>query len=139
MPARSIAMPLISNLPVPSRPWHLRRWLGPGFTAGEVRRLLRYPCDDARGHAVRRCVTRSADWLPSEPHFITCPLRYHAQLPRIVFWYMCGEALPDIARRAGEGPALGRLPPIGLERALDTACRRIAARLNAVPHEYGLR
>ncbi len=132
-------MPLATRRPALPIPLHRRRWFGTGFTAGEVRLLLRYPSDDARGQAVRRCVARPQDWLPPRPHAILCPLRYYEQLPRIVFWYMCGDVLADIAPRVERRLPAGLDVPYGLERALDTACRRIAARLNAAPREYGLR
>jgi hypothetical protein len=126
-------------LPRAADPAHPRRWFGTGFTADEVRLLLRFPRDDARGQAVRRCILRPQDWLPPHPHATLCPLRYHEQLPRIIFWYMCGNTLADIAPRIKGRLQTGMDVPYCLERALDTACRRIAVRLNAAPREYGAR
>jgi hypothetical protein len=87
-------------------------------------------------------VARPQDWQPPAPDIVRCPLRYHAQLPRIVFWYAQGEALPAIERRLGTRHARTNpahdAPSWGLDRAFATACARIAAGLNRRPRDYGL-
>ncbi len=67
------------------------------FTWSEVRRLLRENPPGARAEVVRRCMARPTEWLPPEPHFVRCPLRYQLQLTRIVFWYAHGESVIDRA------------------------------------------
>ena len=118
-------------LPVGRHGWLIRT---PGYTAGEVRRLLREGSRSPRGRAVSRCVARASDWVPPVPDVTRCPLFYRDQLPRIIFWYAQGESVEEIARRLS---AFGT--PWGVKRTLDVACRRIAACLNEHPDEYGAR
>ena len=117
-------------LPLGRSGWLIRT---PGFTAREVRQLLREGTDSPRGRAVSRCVARAADWLPAEPDVLRCPFHYRQQLPRILFWYGRGESVEAIGQRLS---FLGT--PWGVERALDTACHRIADCLNDNPAAYGL-
>ncbi len=100
---------LLRLLPVGRHGWLIRT---PGFTARDVRRLLREGAGSARGRAVSR---------------------YWQHLPRILYWYSRGESADAIGRRVGAPWGAW-----GVERALDTACRRIADCLNAEPHRYGL-
>ena len=116
-------------LPVGPRGWLVRT---PGFTAREVRRLLREGATSERGRAVSRCVAAAADWLPPTPDVVHCPFHYQQRLTRIVFWYAHGDSVETIGRRVS---AFGTT--WGVERALQTACRRIAACLNARPELYG--
>ena len=117
-------------LPLGRRGWLLRR---PGFTAAEVRALLRDAEGSARGRAVQRCLARPGDWLSPPPAPLECPARYQQLLPRIVFWYARGEDCNAIAMRMrGHGSAWG------VERALELACRRMAACLNRAPEDYHL-
>ena len=118
-------------LPVGRHGWLIRT---PGYTAREVRRLLREGGASPRGRAVSRCVARASDWLPPIPDITRCPVYYRDLLPRIVFWYAQGESVEQISRRVS---AFGT--PWGVKRALDVACRQIAARLNEHPDEYGAR
>lgn len=115
--------------PVGRYGWLLRT---PGFTAGEVRVLLAAGATSPRGRAVGRVVARTTDWLPAEPHVVNCPVFYWQRLPRILWWYARGESTEAIARRLS---ALGT--PWGVERAIDTACERIASQLNHAPDDYG--
>lgn len=110
-------------------------WLSrhPRFTGEEVRRLLTADTAEARARAVARCAARVDAWLPPEPHFSACPQHAWQHLPRIVFWYTCGESLATIAGRIG---TLG--PAWGVERALALACARMADCLNRDPLAYGL-
>lgn len=117
----------------PQRGWVA--WLRgrPGFTAGEVRELLRDEGDEARAQAVRRCLARPGDWLNPPPDIFTLPWRYHRHLPRIAFWYARGETTPAIAARLGSV-----LSPWAAERCLAVACARIAVCINHDPTAYGL-
>lgn len=115
--------------PVGRQGWLVRT---PGFTAREVRRLLQEGAASERGRAVSRCVARSTDWLPPEADVVRCPHHYQQQLPRIVFWYSQGESVEQIGRRVS---AFGT--SWGVERALETACLRIADCLNGSPESYG--
>ena len=116
-------------LPVGRRGWLVRT---PGFTAAEVRHLLREGARCERGRAVSRCLAHLDDWHPPAPHLIHCPHHYWERLPRIVFWYARGEPLEAIARRVGSFGST-----YSVERALETACRRIARCLNQQPDVYG--
>ncbi|HEX6737103.1 MAG TPA: hypothetical protein VF310_02415 [Vicinamibacteria bacterium] len=116
-------------LPIGPRGWLVRT---PGFTAREVRDLLRAGAADARGRAVGRCAARAGDWLPATPDLVRCPTHYRDRLARIVYWYARGDALDEIARRVS---FFGT--PWGIERVLDTACHGIAACLNRQPDLYG--
>ena len=111
------------------RGWLLRR---PGFTAAEVRALLREGGASARGRAVQRCLARPGDWLGPPPDPLECPARYQRLLPRIAFWYARGDDCPTIAMRMG-----GHGSAWGVERALELVCRRMAACLNHAPRDYG--
>jgi hypothetical protein len=105
----------------------------PAFTAREVRQLLCAVPSEPRGQAVARCAARLDSWLPPEPHRIHCPYHAWQHLPRIIFWYGRGESPEEIGRRiASFGTAWG------VERALDTACARMADALNRDPAAYGL-
>ena len=104
----------------------------PGFTATEVRRLLREGAASERGRAVSRCLAHLDDWYPREPDFVHCPHHYWERLPRIVFWYARGESPESIARRVSAFDFAS-----GVERALETACRAIARCLNRQPGAYG--
>lgn len=117
-------------LPLGRHGWLVRT---PGFTAPEVRRLLREGAGSPRGRAVSRCVAHASDWLPAEPDVLRCPIHYRQQLPRILYWYGAGDSVEAIARRLS---FFGT--PWGVERALDTACHRIADCLNGAPTTYGL-
>ncbi|CAA9546686.1 MAG: hypothetical protein AVDCRST_MAG88-464 [uncultured Thermomicrobiales bacterium] len=117
-------------LPIGRCGWLVRT---PGFTAGEVRELLREGAGSERGRAVSRCAARAADWLPENPDVVRCPFYYRQHLPRIIFWYARGDSVETIGRRLS---AFGT--PWGVERALKTACRRMAACLNDDPAAYGL-
>lgn len=121
---------LLRLLPVGRHGWLVRT---PGFTAREVRRLLREGAGSARGRAVSRCAAGAADWLPAGPDIVACPHHYWQHLPRILYWYCRGESADAIGRRVGAPWGAW-----GVERALATACRRIADCLNADPHRYGL-
>ena len=116
-------------LPVGRRGWLVRT---PGFTAREVRDLLREGATGERGRAVSRCAARADDWLPEEPDLIQCPTHYHDRLTRIVYWYARGDSLEEIAQRVSVFGA-----PWAIERVLETACRRIATCLNTQPELYG--
>jgi hypothetical protein len=118
-------------LPIGRWGWLVRT---PGFTAGEVKRLLREGAVTDRGRAVSRCVARSSDWLPQEPDVVRCPFHYVQWLTRIVYWYSQGESIEAIGERVTAFHTAW-----GVERALKVACRRIADCLNEHPHEYGLR
>ncbi len=118
-------------LPVGRCGWLIRT---PGFTAREVRQLLREGGGGERGRAVSRCVAAAADWLPDTPDVVYCPFHYRQHLPRIVFWYGHGDSVETIGRRVS---AFGTA--WGVERSLQTACRRIADCLNARPEHYGYR
>lgn len=120
---------LLRLLPVGRHGWLIRT---PGFTAREVRALLREGGATPRGRAVSRGLARAADWLPAQPDIVSCPFYYWQHLPQILCWYSRGESVEAIARR------LRAAGTWGLERALDTACRRLADCLNADPHGYGL-
>ena len=123
------ALDISRLLPVGRRGWLVRT---PGFTAREVRDLLRAGATDERGRAVSRCVARVGDWLPETPDLIRCPVYYRERLTRIVYWYARGDSVETISRRVNWfGTAWG------VERALETACRRIAACLNRDPLLYG--
>jgi hypothetical protein len=117
-------------LPVGRHGWLLRR---PGFTADEVRALLRAGGADERGRAVQRCLARPGDWLCPPPNPRECPTRYQRLLPRIAFWYARGDSCAAIAMRMG-----GHGSAWGVERALELVCRRMAACLNQTPADYGL-
>ena len=117
-------------LPVGRQGWLLRR---PGFTAAEVRRLVREPTGSPRGQAVQRCLARPGDWLGSPLDLAECPTRYQQLLPRIVFWYARGEECSAIAMRMR-----GLESTWGVERALLVACALMAACLNRDPDGYGL-
>jgi hypothetical protein len=117
-------------LPAGPHGWLIRT---PGFTPQEVRQRLNAHPTDARGRAVARCAARLDAWLPPEPHFIHCPQHAWQHLPRIVFWYTRGDSLDEIAARIGSFSIAW-----GVERALDTACTRIAHSLNRTPDAYGL-
>jgi hypothetical protein len=116
-------------LPVGRCGWLVR---APGFTAAEVRRLLRAGAACERGRAVSRCLAHLDDWYPPAPDFVHCPHHYWERLPRLVFWYARGDSPAAIARRVSVFDS-----PDGVERALDTACRRIARCLNRQPDAYG--
>jgi hypothetical protein len=116
-------------LPLGRRGWLIRT---PGFTPEEVCQLLREGGRTERGQAVLRCVARPGDWLPPPPAGPRLPPYYHEQLTRIVFWYARGDSPEAICRRLS-----GFGTPGGVRRALETACGRIAARLNRCPGEYG--
>ena len=118
-------------LPIGPRGWLIRT---PGFTSEEVRQLLREGGKGERGRAVSRCVARASDWLPPTPDIQFCPPHYRDRLPRIVYWYGQGDSVEAISRRI-----CGFGTPWGVERALDTACQRIAACLNHRPDDYGAR
>lgn len=105
----------------------------PGFTAREVRQLLREGGGSERGRAVSRCVASSSDWLPPTPDVVRCPFHYQQRLTRIIFWYGQGESLDEIGRRVTAFHTTW-----GVERALNIACHRIAACLNHRPRQYGL-
>ncbi len=117
-------------LPIGRDGWLIRT---PGFTAGEVKRLLREGPKTERGRAVSRCVARSDDWLPTIPDVVTCPFHYQQRLPRIVFWYAQGESIDEIGQRMTAFHTTW-----GVERALRVACERIAYCLNHAPQQYGL-
>jgi hypothetical protein len=117
-------------LPFGPTGWLIRT---PGFTAREVQRLLREGAASERGRAVSRCVARSSDWLPATPDVVRCPFHYQQRLTRIVYWYAQGESIEEIGRRLTAFHTSW-----GVERALDVACARIAACLNAYPGEYGV-
>lgn len=123
------SLDLSKFLPVGRQGWLVRT---PGFTAREVRRLLREGAANERGRAVSRCVARASDWLPPTPDVVRCPSHYQQNLTRIIFWYSQGESVEAIGRRVS---AFGT--PWGVERALETACQRIAACLNHTPGSYG--
>lgn len=118
-------------LPVGRHGWLIRT---PGFTAPEVRALLRDGGHTERGRAVSRCLARPSDWLPAHPDILRCPPHYRERLPRILYWYARGESIEAIGRRVS---AFGT--PWAVERALDDACQRIADRLNRRPDDYGAR
>ncbi len=118
-------------LPIGRTGWLIRT---PGFTAREVRELLREGATSERGRAVSRCVARSSDWLPLVPDVVHCPFHYQQRLTRIVFWYAHGESVDEIGARV-----TAFRTPWGVERALAVACQRIAACLNASPAQYGVR
>lgn len=105
----------------------------PGCTAAEVRHLLREGGQTARGSAVACCAARPSDWLPAAPDPRACPDHDWRRLPTILRGYRRGASVALLARRL---TAHGE--PGGVERALDTACRRIAHRLNRDPAAYGL-
>lgn len=117
-------------LPVGPTGWLLRT---PGFTGREVRSLLREGQQTDRGRAVRRCVARSADWLPPTPDVVNCPFHYQQRLPRIVFWYAQGMSIEEIGERLTAFHTSW-----GVERSLQVACDRIAFCLNHAPAEYGV-
>jgi hypothetical protein len=117
-------------LPIGQRGWLLRR---PGFTATEVRALLRAEGAGERAAAVRRCQARPGDWLNPPPTGLECPARYRAHLPQLVFWYSRGESLHRISARLHHEETLP-----AVDYALDVACARIAACLNRDPDGYGL-
>ena len=98
-----------------------------------MRELLLVGAGSERGRAVSRCAARAADWLPENPDVVRCPFYYRQHLPRIIFWYARGDSVETIGRRLS---AFGT--PWGVERALKTACRRMAACLNDDPAAYGL-
>ena len=120
---------LAALLPVGRWGWLVRT---PGFTAAEVRRLLREGAADERGRAVSRCLAHPDDWYPPAPDFVHCPHHYWERLPRLVFWYARGETPAAIARRVSAFDSTANV-----ERALDTACRQIARCLNRQPDVYG--
>jgi hypothetical protein len=105
----------------------------PGFTVAEVQQLLREGAGTERGRAVSRCVARSSDWLPPVPDVVLCPFHYQRLLPRIIFWYSQGESIEEIGKRVTAFHTSW-----GVERALLTACYRIAECLNHHPEAYGL-
>lgn len=116
-------------LPLGSRGW---LWRTPGFTAAEVRQLLRGEPPGERAQAVRRCLARPGDWLP-DPDIAHCPPRYHRQLTRLIFWYAQGVPLAVISLRLS-----GEETSWGVSRALEAACQSIADCLNHAPRDYGL-
>lgn len=113
--------------------WMARIFGSPGFTATEVQALLQSGGDNARAHAVRRCLARPGDWLNPPPDAFTLPWRYQPHMPRVAFWYARGEELSAI------GPRLDQpMSHWAVERCLAVACARIAACLNSDPATYGL-
>ena len=118
-------------LPIGREGWLIRT---PGFTAREVKHLLREGSSTERGRAVSRCVARSSDWLPMTPDVVNCPFHYQQRLTRIIFWYAQGESIEQIGERVTAFHTSW-----GVERALTLACRRIANCLNNAPDQYGMR
>lgn len=118
-------------LPIGRSGWLIRT---PGFTASEVKQLLRDGAKSERGRAVSRCVARSSDWLPPVPDVVNCPFHYQQRLTRIVFWYAHGESIDEIGTRVTAFHTSW-----GVERALAVACRRIAFCLNSAPEQYGVK
>lgn len=115
--------------PIGRRGWLIRT---AGYTTREVRDLLRSGASTERGRAVSRCAARPGDWLPTHPDLIHCPTHFWERLPRIVFWHARGESPAQIVRRIG-----GSNTTWNLERALNTACLRMAVCLNRQPSAYG--
>ena len=115
------------------RAWVARLLGGPGFTATEVRALLRAGGDEARAGAVRRCLARPGDWLTPPPDAFTLPWRYQPLMPRVAFCYARGEEPTAIGAHLGERPS-----PWAVDRCLAVACERIALCLNRDPAAYGL-
>lgn len=118
-------------LPIGPCGWLIRT---PGFTAREVKQLLREGPASERGRAVSRCVAASSDWLPQVPDVVRCPFHYQQRLTRIVFWYAQGESIDEIGKRVTAFHTSW-----GVERSLSVACHRIAACLNNSPQQYGLK
>lgn len=117
-------------LPIGPRGWLVR---APGFTAREVRQLLREGGGSTRGRAVSRILARTSDWLPDEPDIVAFPFHYWRQLPQILLAYSRGETVEAIGQRVSIfGTAWG------VEHSIEMACRRIAACLNRDPASYGL-
>ena len=104
-----------------------------GFTACEVRQLLREGTGSVRGRAVSRVLARTSDWLPDEPDIIAFPFHYWRQLPQILLAYSRGETVEAIGQRISLYGAAW-----GVEHRVEMACRRIAACLNRDPASYGL-
>ena len=115
------------------RAWVARLLGGPGFTAAEVRDLLRAGGEDARTRAVRHCLGRPGDWLNPPPDAFTLPLRYQPHLPRVAFWYARGEGVTAIGARFDELTSAW-----AVERCLAVACERMAVCLNRDLATYGL-
>ena len=130
MPASRTPLDFRRLLPVGPRGWLVRT---PGFTAREVRQLLRRGAVCERGRAVAHCLARPADWLPAAPHPVRCPQHYHQHLTRIVFWHARGDSPATIGLRLSGYETIW-----GVERALEEACRGIARCLNRDPRAYGV-
>jgi hypothetical protein len=117
-------------LPVGPQGWLVRT---PGFSAREVRQLLREGAGSVRGRAVSRVLAHTSDWLPEEPDIVAFPFHYWRQLPQILLAYSRGESVEAIGQRVSLfGTAWG------VEHSVEMACRRIASCLNRDPASYGL-
>ncbi len=116
--------------PVGPQGWLIRT---PGFTAREVRQLLREGGASVRGRAVGRVLARTSDWLPEEPDIVAFPFHYWRQLPQIVLAYSRGESVEAIGQRVSSFGTTW-----GVEHSIEMACRRIAGCLNRDPASYGL-
>ena len=97
------------------------------YTASEVDRLLgpNLPESDERRRAVLATAAMPSAWLDELGEREARELgRLAGRLPTIVFLYASGASLEEILRRVGGWSTWG------VEQALDTAARCIAARLN---------